>query len=67
VICTCLVGQSINTGLAENQLMSGMVTEPEGRIPNNQLMIASIRSSLDQGAQNDIEEGHQRRLLNIWN
>jgi hypothetical protein len=44
--------------------MSGMVTEPEGRIHNNQLMIASIRSSLDQGTQNDIEEGRQRRLLN---
>ena len=47
--------------------MTRLVPEPEGRIHDNQLMIASIRSSLDQGTQNDIEEGRQRRMMNIWN
>jgi hypothetical protein len=31
--------------------MTGMVTEPEGQIHNNQLMIASIHNRRDQGTQ----------------
>ena len=40
---TNVAAQSIKAWLAENQLMSGMTSEPEERILGINLMIASIR------------------------
>ena len=62
-----LEAPSVNVWLSENQLISGMTSEPERQFLRIRWWLWEITHVLNRGTQGDNDKGRQRILLGIWN